>query len=122
MAFVLTLLGASLAVAIELFEALAIVLAVGATRRFRDALAGAAMAALALAALAAIVGPVLLARISLDGLRVVIGVMLLLFGLEWLRKSVLRLAGRRSPSSAFREYVEQREELERLELPPPGRP
>src|SRR3989442_744620 len=122
MTFALTLVGAALAVGLELLEALAIVLAVGITRRFRDALVGAGLAALALGLLAAVLGPVLLSRIPLDGLRVVIGVLLLLFGLEWLRKGVLRLAGRRSPSSSFREFVEQQEELEQMELPPPGRP
>ena len=122
MTFALTLVGAALAVGLELLEALAIVLAVGITRGFRDALVGAGLAALALGLLAAVLGPVLLSRIPLDGLRVVIGVLLLLFGLEWLRKGVLRLAGRRSPSSSFREFVEQQEELEQMELPPPGRP
>jgi Ca2+/H+ antiporter, TMEM165/GDT1 family len=122
MTFVLTAVGAALAVGLELLEALAIVLAVGVTRRFRDALIGAGLAALGLGLLAAVIGPVLLARIPLDGLRVVIGVLLLLFGLEWLRKGVLRLAGRRSPSSSFREFIEQQEELEGMELPPPGEP
>src|SRR3989442_14208964 len=122
MTFALTLVGAALAVGLELLEALAIVLAVGITRRFRDALVGAGVAALAFRLLAGVFGPVLLSRIPLDGLRVVIGVLLLLFGLEWLRKGVLRLAGRRSPSSSFREFVEQQEELEQMELPPPGRP
>jgi uncharacterized membrane protein len=122
MAFVLTALGAMLAVGLELLEALAIVLAVGSTRRWRDALLGAAAAAVALAALAVALGPVLLARVPLAPLRVVIGVFLLLFGLEWLRKGVLRLAGLRSPSSSFQEYVEEREELEAVALPPPGVP
>jgi Ca2+/H+ antiporter, TMEM165/GDT1 family len=122
MAFVLTALGAMLAVGLELLEALAIVLAVGSTRRWRDALLGALGAAVALAVLAVVLGPVLLARVPLAPLRVVIGVFLLLFGLEWLRKGVLRLAGLRSPSSSFKEYVEEREELEAVALPPPGRP
>ena len=122
MAFVLTALGAMLAVGLELLEALAIVLAVGSTRRWRDALLGAAAAAVALAALAVVLGPVLLSRVPLAPLRVVIGVFLLLFGLEWLRKGVLRLAGLRSPSSSFQEYVEEREELEAVALPPAGQP
>jgi uncharacterized membrane protein len=111
-----------LAVGLELLEALAIVLAVGSTRRWRDALLGAAGAAVALALLAAALGPVLLSRVPLDPLRVVIGVFLLLFGLEWLRKGVLRLAGLRSRSSSFREYLEEREQLEAVALPAPGRP
>src|SRR3954466_5170724 len=120
MAFVLTALGAMLAVGLELLEALAIVLAVGATRRWRDALIGAGAAAVALTLLAIVLGPLLLARVPLEPLRVVIGVFLLLFGLEWLRKGVLRLAGLRSRSSSFQEYVEEREELEAVALPPPG--
>jgi Ca2+/H+ antiporter, TMEM165/GDT1 family len=121
-AFLLTSLGVMLAVGLELLEALAIVLAVGSTRRWRDALLGAAGAVVALALLAAALGPVLLARVPLDPLRVVIGVLLLLVGLQWLRKGVLRLAGLRSRSSAFREYLEERERLEAVALPPPGRP
>jgi uncharacterized membrane protein len=121
-AFVLTLIGALLACGLELLEALAIVLAVGITRRFRDALIGAAGAALALALLAVVLGPVLISRVPLDPLRVLIGAFLLLFGLEWLRKGVLRLAHLRSPSSSFKEFVEEQEELEGLALPPPGQP
>jgi uncharacterized membrane protein len=122
MAFVLTALGAMLAVGLELLEALAIVLAVGSTRRWRDALLGAAAAAAALTLLAVVLGPLLLSSVPLDPLRVVIGVFLLLFGLEWLRKGVLRLAGLRSRSSSFKEYVEEREQLEAVALPPPGEP
>src|SRR3954452_6774236 len=105
-----------------MLEALAIVLAVGITRRFRDALIGAAGAAIALALLAAVLGPVLISRVSLESLRIVIGTFLLLFGLEWLRKGVLRLAHLRSPSSSFREFVEEQEELEALAMPPEGQP
>jgi uncharacterized membrane protein len=121
-AFVLTLVGAFLACGLEMLEALAIVLAVGITRRFRDSLIGAAGAAAALALLALVLGPVLISRVPLDPLRVVIGAFLMLFGLEWLRKGVLRLAHLRSPSDSFKEFVEEQEELEALELPPPGRP
>ncbi|HEX8857441.1 MAG TPA: hypothetical protein VF752_17745 [Thermoleophilaceae bacterium] len=120
MAFVLTLIGAALAVGLEMLEALAIVLAVGLERRFRDSLLGTAGAAAALAALAVVLGPVLLSRVPLEPLRVVIGAFLLLFGLEWLRKGVLRLAGRRSRSDSFKEFVEEREALHELPPPPPG--
>jgi Ca2+/H+ antiporter, TMEM165/GDT1 family len=113
-AFALTAVGAALAVALELLEALAIVLAVAVERRGREAAWGALAAVLACGALAVVVGPVLLARAGGDALRLVVGVALLLFGLEWLRKAVLRLAGRRARSDSYAEYVEEREALEAL--------
>jgi uncharacterized membrane protein len=121
-AFVLTLVGAALAVGLELLEALAIVLAVGSARRWRDAAIGAAGAVALLAVVVVAIGPLLLARLPLGPLHVVIGTALLLFGLEWLRKGVLRLAGRRSPSSAFKEYLEEREALEGMAPAAAGRP
>ena len=84
-AFVLTLIGAALAVGLELLEALAIVMAVGATRRWRDAVIGALGAVLLLAVVVVAVGPLLLGRLPLAPLLVVIGVALLLFWLECLR-------------------------------------
>jgi uncharacterized membrane protein len=122
MTFVLVALGAAVAVSVELLEAVAIVLAVAVSRRWRDALIGAAGAVLACAALAAVLGPVVLATVPLDTLRLLIGALLLLFGLEWLRKGTLRLAGRRSRASSMAEYEETREELEDAPLPPEGRP
>jgi uncharacterized membrane protein len=122
MTFILVALGAGIAVSVEMIEALAIVLAVGVSRRWSDALIGAAYAVAACALLAAVVGPVLLASVPLDALRVIIGILLLLFGLEWLRKGTLRLAGRRARSSSLSEYVEAQEELHDAPLPPAGRP
>jgi len=113
MAFVLTLAGSALAVALELLEALAIVLAVGASRRWRDAVVGAAGAVAACALLALLLGPLLVARVAVEPLRLVVGAALLLFGLEWLRKGILRLAGRRARSSSWREYTEERRALDR---------
>src|SRR5215216_3906660 len=121
-AFVLTLLGAALAVGLELLEAMAIVLAVGSTRRPRDAVVGAAGAVALLAVAVVVVGPLVLARLPLEPLQVVIGTALLLFGLEWLRKGVLRLAGARAPSSSLQEYLDEREAMEALPPPEPGRP
>jgi uncharacterized membrane protein len=121
-AFVLTAVGAALACGLEMLEALAIVLAVGTTRSWRDALIGATGAVAILAVAVVVVGPVVLGSLPLDVLKVVIGTALLLFGLEWLRKGVLRLAGRRSPSSSLREFLEEREAMEAVAAPEPGRP
>jgi uncharacterized membrane protein len=122
MTSVLVALGAAVAVSIELLEALAIVLAVAVSRRWSDALIGAAGAVVLCGVLAAVLGPVVLESVSMEALRVTIGVLLLLFGLEWLRKGTLRLAGRRSRSSSFAEYVETQEQLETAPLPPAGQP
>ncbi len=122
MAFALTALGAALASALEMLEAMAIVLAVALTRRPRDAVLGALAAIVACAVLALALGPVLVSRVAGSPLRLVVGIALLLFGLEWLRKGVLRLAGRRSRSSSFQEFVEEREALQALALPAAGTP
>jgi uncharacterized membrane protein len=121
-AWILTALGATLAVGLELLEALAIVLAVGVSRRWSDAALGALGAVVILAVVAGLVGPVILASLPLSLLRSVVGVALLLFGLEWLRKGVLRLAGRRALSDSLKEYLEEREAMEALPPPAPGRP
>ncbi len=119
MTWALVALGAAAAVAVELLEALAIVVAVGATRRWPDALLGALAGLLACAALAAALGPAL-GAIDLDTLRLVIGTLMLLYGLEWLRKGTLRLAGRRARASSVAEFEETVEELADDPLPPAG--
>jgi uncharacterized membrane protein len=116
--FVLTAVGAALAVALELFESLAIVLAVALTRRPAAAVAGAVAAAVVCGLLAVLLGPVLVGRVAGDPLHVVVGVALLLFGMEWLRKGVLRLAGRRARSDSYAEFLAEREAL--LEVDPPA--
>jgi uncharacterized membrane protein len=81
-----------LACAVEAVEALTIVLAVGTTRSWRSALSGCAAAVLALALTTAILGP-RLTSLPLNTLRLVVGGLLLVFGLQWLRKAILRGAG-----------------------------
>lgn len=81
-----------LACAVEMVEALTIVVAVGHTQGWRPALRGALVAVLTLGALVAVVGPAL-AHVPLDPLRLVVGGVLLVFGLQWLRKAVLRAGG-----------------------------
>lgn len=74
-------------------EALTIVLAVGVTRGWRSALEGAALAVLLLAVVVAVAGSAIVRWVPLDLLRLVVGVLLLIFGLQWLRKAILRSAG-----------------------------
>ena len=96
-----------LASAVEAVEALTIVLAAGVTRGWRSALIGVGSALVILAAAAAILGPAL-TLIPIDGLRLVVGALLLVFGLQWLRKAILRSSGYRSvrdEAAAFSEQI-----------------
>jgi uncharacterized membrane protein len=89
---ILLVLATFLASGVEMVEALTIVLAVGITRGWRSTLVGVAAATLALAVIVALLGPAL-ARIPIDALRLVVGALLLMFGLQWLRKAILRASG-----------------------------
>jgi uncharacterized membrane protein len=86
-----SVLAAFLASGVEFVEALTVVLAVGAVRGWRGALAGAGAALALLTVLVAVAGPAL-TRVPLDVMQVVVGTLLLLFGLRWLRKAILRAA------------------------------
>ena len=83
---------AFLASLVEAVEALTIVLAVATVRGWRPAGLGATAGLLSLALIVAGLGP-LLDRVPLHLLQLAIGVLLLLFGMRWLRKAVLRAAG-----------------------------
>jgi uncharacterized membrane protein len=83
---------AFLASLVEFVEALTIVLAVGTVRGWRPALIGTGGGLVTLGALVAILGRAL-GSIPISALQLVIGMLLLLFGLSWLRKAVLRAAG-----------------------------
>jgi len=83
---------AFLASAVEFVEALTIVLAAGVTRGWRSSLLGLGAATIALAAVVAGLGPAL-DRVPIDDLRLVVGGLLLAFGMQWLRKAILRSSG-----------------------------
>lgn len=102
---------AFLASSVEMVEALTIVLAVGVTRGWRSALAGVALASVALAAIVAILGASLVQFVPIDALRVTVGVLLLIFGLQWLRKAVLRAAGLRAKHDEAEIFQEELAEL-----------
>jgi uncharacterized membrane protein len=110
---------AFLASAVEAVEALTIVLAVGVTRGWRSALIGVAAATLALAAIIIAFGP-LLTLIPIDGLRLVIGTLLLIFGLQWLRKAILRASGYKALRDEEALYRKELEEARAAGLPARG--
>jgi uncharacterized membrane protein len=81
-----------IACVVEAVEALTIVLATGITREWRSTFQGMAAALVALAVITAAVGPAI-NELPLTALRVVVGALLAVFGLQWLRKAVLRATG-----------------------------
>lgn len=109
---VVVLVGAVfLACAVEMVEALTIVLAVGHTRGWRSALEGSAAALLVLAALVAGFGPALV-HVPLNILRLVVGGILLIFGMQWLRKAILRSGGLKAKHDEDAIYKEAVAQLE----------
>jgi uncharacterized membrane protein len=89
---ILIFLGAFLASSVEMVEALTIVLGVGVVRGWRSTLIGVAAAAVTLAVLIAALGPAL-RLLPIGTLRLIVGALLLAFGLQWLRKAILRSSG-----------------------------
>jgi len=117
---VLVLVGAVfLACTVEMVEALTIVFAVGHTRGWRSALQGVVVALLALGALVGAFGPALV-HVPLTWLRLIVGGILLIFGLQWLRKAVLRASGLKAKHDEDVIYAETVEELRALGNAPSG--
>ncbi len=92
---------------VECVEALTIVLAMGITRGWRSAIAGTVTALLALAAFSVAAGYALASWLPTSALQLVVGVLMLTFGLQWLRKAVLRSAGLKAPHDETQEYADQ---------------
>jgi uncharacterized membrane protein len=80
------------ACAVEAIEALTIVLAAGLTRQWRSTFQGMAVALVVLAAIVGVLGPTI-TLLPLTALRLVVGALLAIFGLQWLRKAILRASG-----------------------------
>ena len=95
-----------LASAIEVIEMVAIVVAVGSTRSWRAALVGAGAGLVVLAALVTVFGTAL-RDVPLQPIRLVIGALLLVFGLQWLRKGVLRVAAQGWAVGQGEEHVDE---------------
>jgi uncharacterized membrane protein len=105
------------ACAVEAVEALTIVLAVGVTRSWRSALTGVGAAIVLLGGLTAGLGPALTA-LPIDVLRLVVGALLLIFGLQWLRKAILRAAGLKALHDEREAYAQEREAARAAGRPP----
>jgi uncharacterized membrane protein len=81
------------ATTVEMVEALTIVVAAGVTRGWRSAIEGAATAVAVLGAIVVVVGVPLVRYVPIDALRMAVGALLLVLGLSWLRKAILRSSG-----------------------------
>jgi uncharacterized membrane protein len=98
-----------LAAAVEFVEALTIVLAMGTTREWRSTLIGVASALVLLSVITALAGYALLQWMPETLLQLVVGMLLLIFGLQWLRKAILRAAGLKALHDEEATFAEERE-------------
>jgi uncharacterized membrane protein len=99
----------ALASFVEFVEALTIVLAMGVTRGWRSTAIGAGTAVAALAVITVVAGYALIDWVPEAALQLVIGTLLLIFGLQWLRKSILRSAGLEAMHDEDDAFREERE-------------
>jgi uncharacterized membrane protein len=95
-----------LACVVEAVEATTIVLAAGTARDWRSATTGMAAALAVLAVIVAALGPAV-SDVPLRGLRLVVGALLLVFGLQWLRKAILRASGHKARHDEGKIFAEQ---------------
>jgi Ca2+/H+ antiporter, TMEM165/GDT1 family len=106
-----------LASAVESVEALTIIVAAGVSRGWRSALEGTAAALAVLIVLVGALGPALVYLVPINVLRTIVGALLLVFGLQWLRKAILRTVGLKAKHD---EDAIFREQVEALSVPVPG--
>jgi len=90
---ILLFITVALATAVEATEALTIILASGITRGWRSTFEGALLALACLIVIVAAVGTALINYVPLFALRTIVGTLLLIFGLQWLTKAILRQTG-----------------------------
>jgi uncharacterized membrane protein len=93
---IVTVLSAFLASLVEFVEAVTIVLAVGVTRQWRSTLLGTAAAVAVLLALVVVFGAAIATLVPIDLLRLIVGGFLVIYGLQWLTKAILRAGGARA--------------------------
>lgn len=98
---------------VEFVEALTIILAVGVTRGWKSSLAGAFTAVIILAVLVAVIGTPLVQIIQTQWISLVVGLFMLLFGIRWLRKAILRYSGLKALHNEGESYQEELERQKR---------
>ena len=111
-----TVLSAFLASLVEFVEAVTIVLAVGVTRQWRSALLGTAAAVVLLLGLVAVFGAAIATLVPIDMLRLVVGGFLVIYGLQWLTKAILRAGGAKAKHDESAIYAD---EIAAMETEPP---
>ena len=102
-----------LASAVEMVEALTIVVAVGVSRGWRPAFEGVVAAIAVLAVVVAVLGTTIIKVVPISALRLVVGAVLLVFGLQWLRKAVLRATGYKAKHDEDAIFAREVERLRR---------
>lgn len=103
----LIVLAAFLASAVEAVEALTIILAVGLTNGWQTSLLGGGAASVALVVVVIALGPALVQVVPLEGLQTLIGALLLIFGMQWVRKAILRATGCKAMhNEALKGYIQ----------------
>src|ERR1700726_1320753 len=117
---ILVLLATALAAGVEWVEALTIVLAVGLFKGWRSAFLGMALAFVGLTVLVAAFGITITSRVSIEDARTVVGVFLLLFGLKWLHKAILRSSGLKSFHDEAKIFEETKDLLDAAGAVPTG--
>ena len=108
-----TVTAAFLASLVEVVEAFTIILAVALTRGWKPAWLGAAVALALLVVIVLIFGP-LLALVPIEILQFTVGVLLILFGLRWLRKAILRASGWIALHDEIAEFNKETQEMQAL--------
>jgi uncharacterized membrane protein len=111
----LLFLSVFLASIVEVVEALTIVLAIGTTRGWRSAWFGASAALLTLIIFIIVLGPAL-THIPINILRLVIGGLLLTFGLQWLKKAILRASGFKALHDESKIYIQARKDARSIKV------
>ncbi|MCF8563903.1 hypothetical protein LLE49_04015 [Alicyclobacillus tolerans] len=106
-------LSSFLGAGVEFVEALTIILAVGAIRGWKSALTGAGAALVVLAVLVAAVGAPLSVVIQVYWVQLIVGLMMLLFGIRWLRKAILRYSGLKALHDEAESYDKELERQKR---------